>query len=130
MDYNDKLLDFIDGELTSDEEREFFSALSYDDNLRVEYKSLISMFNSIKTNINTFAPSEKMTLGIFSELGLSNSIPVKSKSKNILSKNNLIPGAIGGILSAIFTITIIGLFLFQSRKKCLLILRQIVMWQL
>lgn len=117
MDYSDKLTDFIDGELTPGEEREMFSALSYDDNLRTEYKSIVSMFNSIKSNINTYAPSEKMTMGVFSELGLSNAVPLPNKSNKIFSKNNIIPAAIGGIIAAIFTIAIMGFFFMPKAGK-------------
>lgn len=69
-DYKDLLPDFLDGNLSEDEEKAIFYQLSQDDELLAEYKQLKAIFVAIDNSKNSFAPSQEQTDKVFAALGI------------------------------------------------------------
>ncbi len=68
----DKLIHkFLDGELTSEQETEFFYDLSSDDDMRMELKEQLAIKNAIRGDIKASTPKAASTMAIFSELGFT-----------------------------------------------------------
>ena len=104
MNYEDKLVEFIDGELPEDDERELFSAISSDDSLRAHYKSLLSMSNAIKSGAPFYKPASDLKASVYNDLNISittKHIPAFAKIFQN-SKWNLLSGGIGALLTTTF----------------------------
>ncbi|MBI5326019.1 MAG: hypothetical protein HZB41_12235 [Ignavibacteriae bacterium] len=108
MEYENKLVDFIDGELPEDEERELFSMISADDSLRAEYKSLLGITNTIKSSAAYYSPSTELKASIYGDLNISvpsSHIPAPVKFLQG-TKWHLLSGGIGALLaSSVFIIS-------------------------
>ncbi|TAL68606.1 MAG: hypothetical protein EPN82_10025 [Bacteroidetes bacterium] len=118
MDYEDNLVQFIDGELPEDRERELFSMISADDSLRAEYKSLLGINNAIKSSAAYYSPSSELKAAVYRDLNIS--IPVKhvpAFAKFIQgTKLNLLSCGIGAVLaSTVFFVS--TNFLSQGAKS-------------
>jgi hypothetical protein len=70
MNYSDQLVEYIDGELTPEAEKELFSAIASDDSLREEMRTLMNMKNAISNSGNLYEPSSAMKGAIFSAVNI------------------------------------------------------------
>jgi hypothetical protein len=84
MEYTEKLTELIKGKLGDLDQQSMFSELAADGELRSEYKCIASVSDSIKSNINTFAPSSALKASVYSKAGVAMStastavvVPVK-----------------------------------------------------
>lgn len=77
-DYKDLLPDFLDGNLSEDEEKAVFYQLSQDDELLAEYKKLKRIFSAIDKSKANFEPNPELTANIFAKLGIREA-PEKKK---------------------------------------------------
>jgi len=101
MEYEDKLVEFIDGEIPEEEERELFSMISMDDSLRGEYKNLLAITNTIKASAGIYSPSTELKASVYSDLNISTSAkhtPVPAKFMQG-TKWHLLSGGIGALLA-------------------------------
>lgn len=78
------IMNFLSGELSFDEEQEFFRLLFDDLDFRNEYKCAVRMGESISKSMNRFAPSAALTASVFSANGLS--VPTVAKPEHSLGK--------------------------------------------
>lgn len=77
-DYKDLLPDFLDGNLSEDEEKAVFYQLSQDDELLAEYKKLKRIFSAIDKSKANFEPHAELTANLFAKLGIRET-PEKKK---------------------------------------------------
>ena len=101
MEYEDKLVEFIDGEIPEEEERELFSMISMDDSLRGEYKNLLAITNTIKASAGIYSPSTELKASVYSDLNISTPAkhtPVPAKFMQG-TKWHLLSGGIGALLA-------------------------------
>lgn len=105
MDKFEQLNSFLEGELDSGKEQVLFEELASNDVLRGEFKNLLAISETVKSNRMIFAKNEKTKKAVFATLGLS--IPVADAATGGIAS-----GALGygikslvatGILSAIAT---------------------------
>jgi hypothetical protein len=71
MNESEKLLDFIDGNLSLEEEQALFYELSTNDELRQKLKHLMAIEQSVSANPSFYAPTVSSTNAIFNELGFA-----------------------------------------------------------
>lgn len=76
-DYKDLIPDFLDGNLSEDEEKAIFYQLSKDDELLAEYKQLKAIFTAIDNSKDSFAPSKEQTDKVFAALGIGSEVSKK-----------------------------------------------------
>lgn len=75
MDYSTLLLEFMDGTLEGANELALFNALSSNEELRSEFKHLLAISASVRTDLTPFIPPTASTNHIFSELGFTAPLP-------------------------------------------------------
>jgi hypothetical protein len=71
MDYFNQILRFSDGSIDREDEYQLFLQLSYDYELRAEFKKHLMISTSIKENIGNTNPPASAKAGIFGAIGLS-----------------------------------------------------------
>ncbi|OGU18155.1 MAG: hypothetical protein A2475_08800 [Ignavibacteria bacterium RIFOXYC2_FULL_35_21] len=118
MEYEDKLVEFIDGELPEEEERELFSMISMDDSLRGEYKSLLAITNTIKASSGFYAPGTALKASVYRDLNIS--MPVRHTpafAKLIQgSKWHFLSGGIGALLATSVFMVSTSFFSTENRQ--------------
>lgn len=70
-DLTEKIIEYLDGELPPEEEKELFSALANDDELRNIMREHLTISRTIQADLQSFQPPATATLNIISTLGLS-----------------------------------------------------------
>ncbi|MBS3999111.1 MAG: hypothetical protein KGZ71_01370 [Desulfobulbaceae bacterium] len=70
-DENEILLDFIDGNLSIEEEQTLFYELTVNDELRQKLKDLMAIEQTVSANPSFYAPTVNSTKAIFSQLGFT-----------------------------------------------------------
>ncbi len=70
--------DFIKGSLDADSEQAFFDMLAADGGLRTEFRTFLSIADSVRNNRKAFAPSAALTASVFSAVGMA--LPVAAHS--------------------------------------------------
>jgi hypothetical protein len=75
MENNSKILDFIDGTLSSTEEDELFRNMSSNEELRAELKHQMAIKEAVKSDVKAFTPSPDSTIRIFDKLGFTSPVP-------------------------------------------------------
>jgi len=81
MDYFNQILRFTDGSIEPEKEHELFLELSYDDELRSEFKKHLLISTAIKENLGNTNPPASAKSGIFGTIGLA--LPKESLSGQI-----------------------------------------------
>lgn len=118
MNYSDQLVEYIDGELTPEFEKELFSAIASDDSLREEMRTLMNMKNAISNSGNLYEPSSAMKGAIFSAVNIvpANvpiSIPQNSGTIGKIASFNIKSMLTGGII----TLLLISPFIYYYGKN-------------
>lgn len=72
MNYSEKLVEFLDGELDSLEAQELFERLAIDVDLQVEMQEMVSLKNMVKSTMIT--PPDSLKTGILKKTGLKNNL--------------------------------------------------------
>ncbi len=70
MKTQDMIFEYITGSINEADERKFFSALAYDDELRREFRAQNAIHNAMKSSPASFTVPENVTAGIFGAAGL------------------------------------------------------------
>jgi hypothetical protein len=123
MNYNELLLDFVDGNLPFEQEESLFLQLSSSDELRMKLKQILAIDTSIKNNSNYFIPPAEATIGVFSQLGFH--APNTAVGNSIVSALNTAKNfglakysysLVSGLLSAIITSLFFLLFIIPGHN--------------
>ncbi len=102
MDKFDLLSDLADGVLDNEQETLLFSELAINEELRSEFKQLLSFNSAIKNNRSLFAVNESSTNAIFSAIGL----PLAGANVATATSGKLIAGI--GLTVSKYSQSIIG----------------------
>lgn len=116
MDNSEKIINFIDGNLSDSAEKELFNAISMDDSLRLELKNLLSMKNTIKESFNFYEPSLAMTASLYKELNVSLPPNIIEPKINKFGSNIMgfqIKSLLAGAL--ITLLTLLSIYYFYSK---------------
>jgi hypothetical protein len=109
-DMSEKFMEYINGSLHHDEEQKLFQALTYDDDLRLEFRSFVAIDRAMKNSAMSMMPSAATTNAIFSGLGLSispSAEPVPAPVKLPFFRTHWFTGMASGLVSAIATVLIV-----------------------
>ncbi|MGE5479925.1 MAG: hypothetical protein ACM3U1_05805 [Chloroflexota bacterium] len=71
MENSKIFIDFVEGNLDSEVEREFAGKFAYDADFRAQFRGFLTVTETIKKNTKAFAPSGAATNQIFAQLGYS-----------------------------------------------------------
>ncbi len=106
MEKIEKFTNLLKGKLDETTEKELFSELAADDELRSEFKSFASVTNSIKTS--SFAPSTAVKSRIFAKAGMTMpaAVPANNATKAGLLRKPLFTSLLTGVATTITTIAI------------------------
>jgi hypothetical protein len=91
MEKFEQLSNFIDGELSAADEQKLFYRIAADDELRREFKNMITVGQAIKNNSDRFSPPAAATANIFNSLGYK-----PASSASIVSSET---GSVAGFLT-------------------------------
>lgn len=119
MNYSDKIVEFLDGDLSAVEENELFSMLAADNSLRGELKSVININSKIRNSSEYYHPSPDITASIYKDLKIDTNLitPNISASARGLSKWNIFSGLLGGAVASMIFLTYIFVFSGNSEVR-------------
>jgi hypothetical protein len=119
MDNKEKLLDLIDGRLDVEQEQALFSELSYNDALRADFKSYMTIDKAIKSDSDSLAPSTAATNSVFASLGytLPPDVAPQPVGGGGFFSSKMFTGIAGLVVGAIFTFTLVNIFFDQSDEN-------------
>jgi hypothetical protein len=108
---SEKFLDYLQGNLNVSEESELFSILSYDEEMRNEFKNFLTIEKSLRKSSMSFMPPANVTNLIFTQLGVNSYNPQLGENANKLTSASFIngkyfPSIITGLVSIIATVLI------------------------
>lgn len=98
----------VDGELSSAQESTLYSQLAINDELRNEFRELLTIRESVKLDIEAFSPPVNSLENILSGISINNPIPYNSNSLRKTTKTNnlfrkLLVPAIAVLITALIT---------------------------
>ncbi len=105
MNHSELLLEFLDGDLTPDQEDALFSALASNSNLRKEMKDHLAISSAIRDDVEAFTPPVESTRHIFSTLGFQAIIPSAQSpitATGIPFRRYILSGLLGALVTAVF----------------------------
>lgn len=104
---------YIHSDLTPEEEQQFFSSLSYDTDLRNDFRRFITLENSIKKSAGSFVPPNSVTNAIYSELGFTTpgslALAAKPAAMTPIFSSKLFIAALSSVLSIAATLLLINM---------------------
>jgi hypothetical protein len=116
MSNSEMYIDFLEGNLDYETEKNFADKFAFDDEFRSGFKGFLSITSSINKNMKAFGPSPIETNAIYSKLGYT--IPTGFLPKENLSdapasffKSNIFRSAVTGLSSAFLAVVITLLFI-------------------
>ncbi len=121
MENIEKFVSLINGELGEDAERNLFSELAVNDELRADYKCFSAVTGSINSNLDTFAPSSALKAGIYAKAGIAlpaveSAVQVVPATKSAFYQTGLFKNIVTGASTLIATIIVMLLF-FQPKDS-------------
>ena len=114
MNYEPKIIEFIEGILSPEEERSFLYDMMENEESRKSFREILQIEKSFKRNFPRKNPSENLKKTVFASAGFSGTVPKNQNSaiRNGFIKSNLT--YITHFLSAVAGVVIAGLLLFND----------------
>ncbi|NOY06969.1 MAG: hypothetical protein GXO82_10150 [Chlorobi bacterium] len=108
MNNSELLLEFLDGDLSPDQEDALFSALASNSELRREMKDHLAISSAIRDDVEAFTPPVESTRNIFSTLGFQ--APVPPPPPAIPGGNPLLRYVLSALAGAVVTAVLFWFF--------------------
>ncbi|OGU97053.1 MAG: hypothetical protein A2475_12945 [Ignavibacteria bacterium RIFOXYC2_FULL_35_21] len=126
MEIEQIMIDYFEGDTTTELERKMFSQMSLDDSLIVEFKNFYLINNAMKASVNSFTSPPSVTNEIFRKLGYS--IPPAAKPKwvlfSFLKNHRALSHILSSIATSALTVVIMLLFFFPEANDNILTAKQ------
>ncbi len=109
-DASGKILDYLQGKLSTDDEKQLFTEMAYDEELRSQFRSFTAIDKSVKSSAASFSVPGGVTENIYKGIGLS--MPFESAPAKSPAGKAMFPGWKWFIVSGISVIAfVLGLLM-------------------